>query len=123
MKLVAFLATRDPARAKTFYGDTLGFPLVSEDSFALVFDVQGTMLRIASVPQMTPAEYTVLGWEVDDIRQTVAAFAARGVRFQRYQGMEQDELGIWSAPSGAKVAWFRDPDGNLLSFSQPPEGR
>ncbi len=123
MKLVAFLAARDPARAKAFYGDTLGFRLISEDAFALVFDVQGTILRIATVPQMTPAEYTVLGWEVDDIRQTVAAFAERGMRFQRYEGMQQDELGIWTAPSGARVAWFRDPDGNLLSFSEPPGRR
>lgn len=117
-KIVAFVATSDQARAKAFYGGTLGLPLISEDGFALVFDAHGTPLRVVVVRELTPAPYTVLGWDVDDIAATVRGLAAAGVRFERYPGMEQDDLGIWSSPGGAKVAWFKDPDGNVLSVSQ-----
>jgi catechol 2,3-dioxygenase-like lactoylglutathione lyase family enzyme len=117
-KLVAFVATRDPRLAKAFYRDTLGLHLVSEDQFALVFEVRGTTLRIATVPEVATAAYTVLGWQVPDIVQTVKDLQKVRVTFERYGGMQQDELGIWKSPSGARVAWFKDPDGNTLSITQ-----
>lgn len=117
-KLVAFVATRDAALAKAFYRDTLGLRLVSEDPFALVFDAGGTMLRVTTVAELAPPKYTVLGWQVPDIERSVQDLQKTGVRFERYPGMPQNELGIWTAPGGAKVAWFRDPDGNTLSLTQ-----
>lgn len=118
-KIVAFAATRNPDRAKTFYRDTLGLRLVEEQlPFALVFDANGTMLRVSVVKEPAAAPYTVLGWEVPDIAATVRELAAAGVKFERYPGMAQDELGIWTAPGGARVAWFKDPDGNVLSVTQ-----
>ncbi len=116
--IVAFVATTDPSRAKAFYRDVLGLLLISEDEYALVFDAHGTMLRVAIVGEIVLAPYTVLGWQVGDIDATVRGLAAKLVKFERYAWMEQDDLGIWSAPSGAKVAWFKDPDGSLLSVSQ-----
>ena len=117
-KLVGFVATTDPSRAKAFYRDVLGLLLISEDEYALVFDAHGTMLRVAIVGELVLAPYTVLGWQVGDIAATVRGLAAKGVTFERYPWMEQNDVGIWSAPSGAKVAWFKDRDGNLLSVSQ-----
>jgi catechol 2,3-dioxygenase-like lactoylglutathione lyase family enzyme len=117
-KLTAFAATSDPARAKRFYRDVLGLKLTSEDGFALVFDNGGTPLRVTTVAKVVAAPYTVLGWQVHDIAATIQELAGAGVVFERYSGMEQDELSIWDAPGGARVAWFRDPDGNLLSLSQ-----
>ena len=116
--IVAFVATTDPSRAKAFYRDVLGLLLISEDEYALVFDAHGTMLRVAIVGELVVAPYTVLGWQVSDIDATVRGLGAKAVKFERYPWMEQDDLGIWSAPSGAKVAWFKDPDGNLLSVSR-----
>src|SRR5258707_1473258 len=116
--IVAFVATSDPSRAKAFYRDVLGLLLMSEDEYALVFDAHGTMLRVAIAGEIVLAPYTVLGWQVEDIDATVRGLAAKDVKFERYPWMEQDDLGIWSAPSGAKVAWFKDPDGNPLSVSQ-----
>ena len=116
--LVAFVSTSDPSRAKSFYRDVLGLLLISEDEFALVFDANGTMLRVAIVGDIVLAPYTVLGWQVSDIGATVRGLAAKGVTFERYPWMEQNEAGIWSAPSGAQVAWFKDRDGNLLSVGQ-----
>jgi catechol 2,3-dioxygenase-like lactoylglutathione lyase family enzyme len=117
-KLVAFVATRDSGRAKAFYRDTLGLRLVSEDEFALVFDAAGTMLRITSVQKVAAAEYTVLGWQVPDIVRMAKNLRKARVTLERYPGMPQDELGIWTSPSGARVAWFKDPDGNTLSITQ-----
>ena len=117
-RLVAFVATSDAARAKAFYGGVLGLRLISEDGFAVVFDANGTTLRVGIVPELVLAPYTVLGWGVKDITAMVRGLAAAGVPFERYAWMQQDELGIWSAPGGAKVAWFQDPDGNVLSVSQ-----
>lgn len=117
-KLMAFVAACDLDRAKSFYADTLGLQLVSEDRFALVFDAAGTMLRVAAVPEMTAAKYTVLGWQVRDIAQTATKLREAGVNFERYDGMKQDEAGIWLSPSGTRVAWFKDPDGNTLSITQ-----
>ena len=118
-KIMAFVATREPDRAKKFYRDTLGLRLVEEQlPFALVFDANGTMLRVTVVKELTAAPYTVLGWDVPDIAATARELAAAGVKLERYPGMAQDELGIWTSPSGAKVAWFKDPDGNVLSVTQ-----
>ena len=117
-KLVAFVATCDASRAKAFYRDTLGLRLVSEDGFALVFDVSGTTLRVPVVQHLAPAPYTVLGWEVADVAATGQALRAAGVALERYPGMQQDDLGVWTSPGGGQVAWFKDPDGNTLSVSQ-----
>lgn len=117
-KLVAFVATRDPGRAKEFYRDTLGLPLVSEDEFALVFDAAGTMLRVTRVQELAVAKYTVLGWEVRDIISTVRRLRKAHVAMEHYPGMQQDDLGIWNSPSGGKVGWFKDSDGNTLSITQ-----
>jgi catechol 2,3-dioxygenase-like lactoylglutathione lyase family enzyme len=114
----AFIATVDSARAKAFYQGTLGLDFVSEDQFAVVFDCGGVQLRIQKVEQFKPHPFTSLGWGVDDIRKTVSTLSTLGAAFERYDFMQQDELGIWSAPSGAKVAWFPDPDGNLLSITE-----
>jgi len=116
--LVAFVATAKEDEARAFYGGVLGLPLVEDGPFALVFDARGVMLRVAKVSAVDPAPYTVLGWSVPEIRAAVAALAGRGVVFERYAGMPQDELGIWTSPSGARIAWFRDPDGNVLSLTQ-----
>lgn len=118
-KLVGFVGVRDAERAKAFYRDTLGLKLVAEElPFALVFDCQGMELRVTMVREVVAAPYTVLGWAVTDITAAARRLAGAGVKFQRYPQMQQDELGIWSAPGGARVAWFQDPDGNLLSISQ-----
>jgi len=117
-KLVAFVATREPSRAKECYRDTLGLRLVSEDEFALVFDAAGTMLRVTRVQELAAAKYTVLGWQVHDIVQTAKDLQKAQVTLERYPGMQQDQLGIWNSPSGARVAWFKDPDGNTLSITQ-----
>ena len=117
--IIAFVATRDADRAKEFYRDTLGLRLVSEQMpFALVFDANGIMLRVTIVKEVRAAGYTVLGWQVPDIRIAAKGLQQAGVRFERYPGMEQDELGIWISPGGGKVAWFKDPDGNTLSISE-----
>ena len=117
--LVAFVGVCDPDRAKRFYRDKLGLRLVSEElPFALVFDVQGTMLRVTVVPEVKPAKFTVLGWKVPDIQAAVSSLEEEGVEFQRYAGLQQDGLGIWTSPRGARVAWFHDPDGNILSVTQ-----
>ena len=118
--LVAFVATAAPGAAKHFYGSVLGLRLLEDTPFALVFDAKGTSLRIQKVQHVSPAPHTVLGWAVRDIRAAVQGLAAKGVAFQRYDGLAQDQLGIWSAPGGALVAWFRDPDGNTLSLTESP---
>jgi len=115
--IVGFIPTKDFGRAKEFYGDTLGLRVVSEDQFAVVFESAATMIRVVKVGDFTPVKFTILGWQVDDIDETAAALQKRGVVFERFPGMEQDEQGIWRAPGGARVAWFKDPDGNVLSIS------
>jgi catechol 2,3-dioxygenase-like lactoylglutathione lyase family enzyme len=117
-KLVAFAATSSAARARRFYRDTLGLRLVDDSPFALVFDANGTMLRVQLVDRVVPPGYTVVGWQVKDIEKSVAALKKKRVTFDRYPGMDQDRLGIWTSPSGARIAWFRDPDGNTLSLTQ-----
>ncbi|HVR63180.1 MAG TPA: VOC family protein [Polyangia bacterium] len=117
-KVMAFLATRDGRRARAFYETTLGLRVVADDDFALALDAGGTMVRVQKVPSFAPHPFTALGWEVPDIDGAVAALVARGVAFARFDGMGQDERGIWRSPSGARVVWFRDPDGNTLSLTQ-----
>ena len=120
-RVVTFLLTSDPATALTFYRDTLGLKFVRDDGFALVFDMQGVMLRIAKAPQFTPAQHTVLGWEVEDILVAQEGLLRKDVTFEVYPNMGQDERAICTFPNGDKVAWFKDPDGNLLSISQHVE--
>lgn len=115
-----FLATTDLARARSFFEGTLGLRVLSLDSFALLLATPGASLRVTLVQELVSAPYTVLGWNVADVRETVAQLGARGVVFNRYPGMEQDDVGIWAAPSGSLIAWFSDLDGNVLSVSQHP---
>lgn len=112
----AFIATRDLASAKAFYGGVLGFPWKSEDDYGVVFAMSHANLRITPLPDFAPHQHTALGWNVEDVTGTVRALTAAGLSFERYGFLEQDELGIWSH-GGAKVAWFKDPDGNILSIS------
>jgi catechol 2,3-dioxygenase-like lactoylglutathione lyase family enzyme len=119
-KLIAFAPSKDLQRSRAFYEGTLGLRFVSEDKFAAVFDAAGIMLRVAAVPDFQPAPFTILGWRVSDIESTVRKLRAQSVRFERYNFLAQDDLGIWASPSGARVAWFKDPDGNLLSLTQFP---
>ena len=116
--IVAFVATSKPARARRFYRDKLGLRLLSEDGFALVFDAHGTMLRVTIVEDVGARAYTVLGWRVPDIVAAARRLKDAGIRLQRYPGMGQDKQGVWTSPSGARVAWFKDPDGNTLSITQ-----
>jgi catechol 2,3-dioxygenase-like lactoylglutathione lyase family enzyme len=116
--VVAFVATSRPDEAKRFYEETLGLRLLTDDAFAVVFDANGVMLRVQKVQENSPPPYTVLGWDVADIHMTVEGLLRKGVRCERYEWLGQDEAGVWSAPSGAKIAWFKDPDGNTLSLTQ-----
>lgn len=116
-QVIAFVSTTDMARARTFYEDTLGLRFVADEGFALVFDLAGVMLRVTRVDELRPQPFTVLGWRVADAGAAARELAGRGVVFERYQGLEQDSLGIWRSPSGARIAWFRDPEGNVLSIT------
>jgi catechol 2,3-dioxygenase-like lactoylglutathione lyase family enzyme len=116
--VVAFIPTEDAARARAFYEEKLGLRFVSDDSFAVVMDCNGTMLRIARVGSFTPHPFTILGWEVEDMDKTAEVMAVNGVKFEVFPGLQQDDAGVWTAPGGARVAWFKDPDGNILSISQ-----
>jgi len=119
--IVGFVSIVDVARAKEFYRDTLGLRLVSEEPpYALVFEANGIMLRLGMAKELPPARGTVLGWQVPDIVATIKDLERAGVRFQRYDFVKQDDLGIWTTPTGAKVAWFKDPDGNILSLGEHP---
>jgi catechol 2,3-dioxygenase-like lactoylglutathione lyase family enzyme len=117
--IIAFVPTLDFDKSRAFYVDVLGLRFVDNDGFAMVLEANGTMIRVAKVqPDFKPAVFTILGWEVADIENIVSVMTAKGVVFERYGFFEQDALGIWAAPGGAKVAWFKDPDGNTLSVSQ-----
>jgi catechol 2,3-dioxygenase-like lactoylglutathione lyase family enzyme len=116
--IVAFLATADSQRARTFYESVLGLRLVADEPFALVFDGNGVMVRIQKVDAVTPAAYTALGWHVADVAATIRGLTDRGAELERFAGLEQDDLGVWRSPSGARVAWLRDPDGNVLSITE-----
>ena len=119
--IIAFVASTDSDTAKAFYGDTLGLELSAEEPpHALVFQAGETMLRVSLVQEMQPAPYAVLGWSVAEIDDAVDRLARSGVSFERYPHLPQDERGIWTASDETKVAWFRDPDGNILSLTQFP---
>ena len=118
-KVMAFIATRDGARARAFYEGTLGLPVTSDDDFALALDAGGTMVRLQKVGDFAPHPFTALGWEVADLAATIDALRARGIVFARFPGLDQDDRGVWVSPSsGARIAWFKDPDGNTLSLTQ-----
>jgi len=116
--VIAFAASTDLGRARSFYETTLGLRVVDENAFACVFDAHGTMLRVTGVAEVAHPGYTVLGWRVADIGETVTRLASLGVDFARYDGMEQDAQGVWTSPSGDRIAWFADPDGNVLSLTE-----
>ncbi|HEX4309542.1 MAG TPA: VOC family protein [Acidobacteriaceae bacterium] len=116
--VVMFLMTQNSDAAIPFYRDKLGLKFLRDDGFALVFDMNGVMLRIAKAKNFTPAQGTVLGWEARDIAASMKTLVRQGVIFERYPNMGQDEQGVCTFPNGDKVAWFKDPDGNVLSLSQ-----
>jgi catechol 2,3-dioxygenase-like lactoylglutathione lyase family enzyme len=116
--IVAFVPIRDAEKARAFYEGVLGLRFVKDDGFAMVLDANGIMVRVARVPEFKPAQFTILGWQVSDIEKIVAELQGKGVVFEKYGFSGQDASGIWTAPTGDKVAWFKDPDGNILSVSQ-----
>jgi len=116
--VVVFVPIKDSEKARAFYEGVLGLRFVNDDGFALVFDANGIMVRAAKMKDFTPAQFTVLGWQVSGIENVVRALQNKGVHFEIFGFFKQDELGIWTAPTGDKVAWFKDPDGNILSVSQ-----
>ena len=116
--IVAFVPTKDAVKARAFYEGVLGLRFVNDDGFAMVLDANGIMIRVAKAGEFTPAQFTILGWQVTGIEKVVAGLQARGVKFEIFGFFKQDELGIWTAPTGDKVAWFKDPDGNILSVSE-----
>jgi hypothetical protein len=117
-KPAIIICTRDRAHATAFHRDTLGLTLAYEDRFAAVFNIGGVTLRVSIVADFTPHEHTTLGFTVPDVAATVKALREKGVIFNGYQHVCQDELGIWTAPGGnIHVAWFKDPDANVLSVT------
>ena len=117
-KLIGFVPTKDSKRAREFYEGKLGFQFVSDDQFALVMQAGESMIRIVKGAKFAPAQYTVMGWEVKDVEAMAKWLNGRGVTFEKYPFVEDKELGVWTTPNGDKVAWFKDPDGNVLSLSQ-----
>lgn len=120
--VIAFVGTADAAKAVAFYRDVLGLHLKHDEPFALVFDANGTMLRVSKVREVPKAGFTVLGWRVPDIEHSVRELHGRGAIFERFPGFSQDDLGVWMADNGDRVAWFKDPDGNVLSLTQFSSG-
>ncbi|HEX4573576.1 MAG TPA: VOC family protein [Gemmatimonadales bacterium] len=116
--IVAFVATTQPELARTFYCDVLGLRLEEDGPFALVVTTPNATLRIQKVQAFAPLPFTVLGWKVGNVRATAKQLLGKGVTFERFEGMSQDDLGVWVSPSGAMVCWFKDPDGNVLSLTQ-----
>ena len=117
-KVVSFVPTQDAAVARAFYESILGLRFLSEDKFAVVFEMHEATLRVVSIDEFEPAKYTILGWEIVGIEDVAIELKEKGVVFERYEWLEQDYLGIWTAPNGDRVAWFKDPDGNVLSISE-----
>jgi catechol 2,3-dioxygenase-like lactoylglutathione lyase family enzyme len=117
-KMVGFVPTSDYDRARAFYEGKLGFQFVSLDQYALIMKVGGHMVRISKIPDFTPRQGTILGWEVENIESATTSLSDRGVTLEKYPFVQDRELGIWTTPTGEKVAWFKDPDGNILSLSQ-----
>jgi catechol 2,3-dioxygenase-like lactoylglutathione lyase family enzyme len=121
--LIAFAPTTDPEKALAFYQDVLGLRLVADETpFALVLDANGIMLRVTTVHDLKPQPFTILGWRVSNIEKTIDQLSAAGAEFNRYKGMnDSDPRGIWNLPNGARIAWFKDPDGNVLSLTEFPK--
>jgi predicted enzyme related to lactoylglutathione lyase len=119
---IAFLATTEGARARAFYEGVLGLRFVSNDDFAIVYDLEGIELRVQKVHALTPQPHTALGWTVPDIDRAVRVIVDRGGRFERFPQLVQDAAGIWQSPSGARIAWLKDADGNVLSLTERPAG-
>ena len=117
-EIAAFVATKDATRSREFYENKLGLTFVSDEPYAIVFDANGITLRIQKVHEVAPIPYTALGWHVTGIKAVIAKLVERGVAFEIFEGIPQDDLGVATFPNGAKVAWFRDPDGNLLSLDE-----
>jgi catechol 2,3-dioxygenase-like lactoylglutathione lyase family enzyme len=117
-KLIGFIPVADPNRSRKFYVDTLGLTFRTFDGFAMVLEANGNMVRLVKFDKVTPVPYTILGWEVSGIAAAVRRLAGAGLTFKRFPGFGQDADGIWVAPNGDRVAWFEDPDGNLLSLSE-----
>ncbi len=117
-KPISFLATAKPSQAKVFYGGVLGLPLIDKSPYALVFDDNGVMLRVQIVRELTPAPYTVHGWQVAGIEVQIAALVSKGVVFLHFDQLTQSISAVWTSPEGHKIAWFKDPDGNILSLTQ-----
>jgi catechol 2,3-dioxygenase-like lactoylglutathione lyase family enzyme len=118
-ELIGFIPTVDADRARRFYIDTLGLTFISDDPFAITVRCGGTDIRISRVEAFNPSPHTLLGWKVPDIEAAAKLFVAAGITFELYPFLEQEANGVWRAPDGtAKVAWFKDPDGNVLSISQ-----
>jgi predicted enzyme related to lactoylglutathione lyase len=117
-RIVAFVPTADITKARPFYESVLGLRVVSTDHFALVLDANGTMVRVTNVQNFKPQPFTILGWNVPNIDEAVSDLSRHGIHFEQYGMAGQDERGIWKSPSGARVAWFKDPDGNVLSLTQ-----
>lgn len=122
-ELMAFIATSNPRRARAFYVDKLGLRLISEDGFAVVLRAGDVTVRVQVVEKFVPHPFTALGWSVTDVDAEVAALRRKRVRMEQFEGMDQAANGVWQSPSGARVAWFRDPDGNILSLTQHPDAR
>jgi len=118
LNIVAFVPTKDTEKARAFYEGILGLRFVKDDGFAMVLDANGIMIRVAKAPEFKPAQFTILGWQVTEIDKVVRELTGKGIHFEIFGFFKQDELGIWTAPTGDKVAWFKDPDGNILSVSQ-----
>jgi catechol 2,3-dioxygenase-like lactoylglutathione lyase family enzyme len=116
--IIAFVPTKDADKARDFYEGVLGLRFVNDDGFALVLNANGIMIRVAKMKDFSPAQFTILGWQISEIENVVRSLREKGVHFEIFGFFKQDELGIWTAPTGDKVAWFKDPDGNLLSVSQ-----
>jgi len=114
---MAFIPVRDLAASRSFYGSTLGLRVTEENPYVVTLDAKGTMLRLTQVDDLRVQPFTIAGWQVPDIGAEVDDLSARGVAFTRYDGMDQDERGIWTTPGGDRVAWFTDPDGNTLSLT------
>ena len=114
---MAFIPVSDLASARSFYGELLGLHVTDENPFAVILDSGGTRLRLTKVDNHQAPPFTIAGWEVSDIAAAVDALVDRGIIFTRYNGMEQDERGIWTAPGGDRVAWFKDLDDNTLSLT------
>lgn len=118
-RLLSFVPISDSSAAEAFYSEVLGLELTENTPFALVYRVPGGTLRLAKTPGFKPQPFTLVGWEVPDIVSDMASLGGKGVEFLRFDGLPQDENGIWTVPDGTKICWFADPDGNVLSLTQP----